>query len=44
VQIAVVPFVVVAGVRFCGGATATRAAPRYYALLSPCKQVGHDAP
>ena len=43
VQIAVVPFVVVAGATVCGGATATRAALRCYALLSPCKQDGHDA-
>jgi MFS family permease len=32
------------GWRCCGGATATRAALRCYALLSPGKQVGHDAP
>ena len=31
------------GWRCCGGATATRAALRCYALLSPCKQIGHDA-
>jgi hypothetical protein len=30
--------------RGSGGAAATRAALRCYILLSPCKQVGHDAP
>src|SRR4051812_20175792 len=29
------------GWRCCGGASATRAARRCYALLSPCKQAGH---
>jgi hypothetical protein len=43
VQIAVVPFVLVAGLAVLWWRHPTRAAPRCYALLSPCKQVGRDA-